>query len=49
MDLQQEHDKHALITQILEVACQLKYDSQYSKEQAVEDLEEVVKSIESNY
>lgn len=46
MDLQQKYDKHALITQILEVACQLKYDSQYTKEKAVEDLEKVVKVIE---
>ncbi|MGP4073042.1 hypothetical protein ACTWQB_10870 [Piscibacillus sp. B03] len=48
MELQQKHDKYALITQILEVACQLKYDSQYSKEQAVKDLEKVVKNIEEN-
>lgn len=46
MELQQKHDKYALITQILDVACQLKYDSKYSKEKAVEDLEEVVKTIE---
>ena len=48
MDLQQKHDKYALITQILDVACQLKYDSQYSKEKAVEDLEEIVEKIERN-
>lgn len=46
MNLQQKHDKYALITQILEVACHLKYDDKYSKEKAVKDLEEIVDFIE---
>jgi hypothetical protein len=48
MDLQQKYDKHALITQILEVACQLKYDNKYSKGQAAEDLDKIADYIDKN-